>query len=658
MPLEYCLEMKNRFTNAAGGAEKRQGIDQTGATVDGQPTLDGVHELIKKDGTAILFVSGQGKIFKETSGVYTQVKGGLDTSTRLRSVQMGDRLIFYNGVDRNIYTTDGDTFTELLALIEQGATTTGTNPTHLIDTDVSNWVSGTDVAVNDLIYNKTLNAYAIVTEVTASGLNHTNISTSAAGMGVAVSAQGVGHAYQIIDLVEMNIVADPVGSDPDNVATLASGSSSTIVRVSGVDFSETEARMGDWIRNTTKAAVTQITSVSADLNVTAVSGQAVGDSVLFFKSAMPITKAATVHFGRLYMVDERDQRKIRITGANDPQDMTTDAGTLDSATFSFGDLQSKGDTVVAIGSFQRFFIMCGKQNLFAFSGTNPIVSVSGDTSDFVPIGLFPIGTVSPDGLVSLHNDMVFASNDGLQSVAIVNDASNLNRANLSEAIRVTLREELKNASESEIQAIHYPRRSWLLLKVGSLMHCYSYTTFLGDPNKDVFEPGSWSLFDGKFAQQNAYYVRASGDLICAGAGGKVYIFDQGGYDDDGQSISTEYKTAWLSLDEPKRTVRHKMGVYIKPIFDAGAQLTHTILAESGFDAENTDQVIVSTSGGATPLGLATIGEAVIGGSSINNQKYPLRWKGEVVRITFSNDHSEGPDILDRFTLYANVWGRK
>ena len=48
----------------------------------------------------LLFVSGQGVIYKydETAQTYSQVYSGLDASTPLQSVFMGDKLIFFNGV--------------------------------------------------------------------------------------------------------------------------------------------------------------------------------------------------------------------------------------------------------------------------------------------------------------------------------------------------------------------------------------------------------------------------------------------------------------------------------------------------------------------------------------------------------------------------------
>ena len=100
---------------------------------------------------------------------------------------------------------------------------------------------------------------------------------------------------------------------------------------------------------------------------------------------------------------------------------------------------SDGDVIQAMTSFQRFFMIGGKQNVFLFAGTDPIADTTADSKDFDIVGLFPQGTVSPESLVSLGNDAAFVTPDGVQTVAMIDDASTLERANISEALRVTLR---------------------------------------------------------------------------------------------------------------------------------------------------------------------------------------------------------------------------
>jgi hypothetical protein len=649
LPATYAAQILNRFLNARGGYEKRQGMEQLGSRVPFAPLLTGIHELVDKEGNQTLFVSGNGTVYSFDGTSYSAVYSFGSNTARISSLQFDDKLVFYNGVDRNVYTTDGVAFQELIALIEEGLTSSGANATTLTDADITNWVSQTDVAPNDLVYNTTLNAYGLITAVTTAAVTHSTIGSAASGIGTATRNQGANDGYQIIDLVELNIVT--AGATLDNVAVLGAGSSTTVVAVSGVNFASTEIRTGDIIYNTTRNAVTRVTTVSANVNVVSINGQVPGDSITLFKSAMPISTCIHAHYGRAYHIDARDQRKVRISGANDIEDMTTDAGTLDGITFNAGALQPVGEIFLWLTSFQRFLVIGGRRNMFVYQGTTPI----GTDADFAPVGLFPQGLASARGMISIGNDVLFTTNDGVQALSVIDDQSNLTRGNVSEAIRPTLRELIDATPQEQIIATHYPGRSWFLLKVGSVIFNYTYST-AGQNAQGRSLPGGWSQFDGLFAQCQAYFVRQTGELICAGAGGLVYQFDTGVYSDAGQTFGTIYQTGWLSLEDPRRTVRRKQIHYIKPIIEA-ARSVYSVEAEAPFDAETTDTITVSATGASAPIGIGVVGETTIGGSSIQNVKYPIRVRGEVVRMTFTTNDANGPDILSRYTLYYNMLGK-
>ena len=669
LPLAFASRFRNRYINTTGAAEKRPGMSQVGNTIAGAPTITGLHELIEVGGSAKLLASGQGRIYRlDASATWTTIYSSASQGATLNAVQFDEKLIFYNGTDRPFYTTDASAFAELEAIIEQGEATVGTSAEALRDADIANWILNTDVVTNDLVYYPSRRAYGLVTAVVSAEVQHTAVSAAAPGIGVTSSGEATtSDPYRIIDTTELNIFNTLHG--PDNVAVAGSGTSTTEIRVSGVDFSITEIRTGDFISNTTRSAVTRVNSVSANLAVTSIAGQVAGDSLVFLKSAMPIPVAAHVHYGRLYLLDSRDRTKVRISGANDPQDFTTDAGTLSSNTFNYGGLQPQGDTLLAMGSYQQFFVLLGQRYTYMFQGTNPIRSSAAATDfDFSPIGLFPHGGVSDKSVTTVGNDLVFISHDGVMSVTQTQDSSTLNRANLSEPIRNTLREEIGQAASRDLQIVHYPQRSWLLTKVGSNIYCYNYSALNTQqtpayggpaPGEANVAQGSWSLFDGKFAAQSSYFVRHNATLVVGGAGGKIYQFDDGSTD-DGEIITTNFRTGWLTLEETRSSfgsVRKKEGKYIKPILEAGGPMIFAFSCESPYSGDSTDSIDISTSGGATPIGLFVVGANTIGGSPVQNEKYPYRWQGEVVRIEVTTSTAVSPDILSRYTLYAVMRGR-
>ena len=652
-PIEYSLEMLNRYINQAGGAEKRQGLIKFGAALAGSPTVTGLHELVQKDGTEIALATGDnGTVhkFDTATSAWSQVHSVAETSARMLTAQFGDKLIFVNGTSRNFFTEDAETFRELKSITEKGKANSNANANHLDDDDVSDWDAGTDVAINDLVFYTNQSAFAFVTNVTAGGVPHTAVSAAATGFG-AGTEPSTNDPYEVIDMVELNVIGTANVTDPDNVATLAS-SNTTTIQVSGTDWTTTEIRIGDAIRNTTRAAGTFVTSIAASaLTVKAVAGQTTGDTINLFKSAMPISDYVHTHFSRLYHIDSRDKRRIRISGANDPEDMTSDAGTLASISLAFGDQQPQGDTLLALGTYQQFFVALGQHNVLLFQGTTPI----GTGADFVPVATFPQGCVSRFARQTTGNDFVFLSPDGLQASSQINDETTLARDGISFAINKTLREEINVTNPDDMILTHYRRRSWLLLKVGDVIHCYNYQTPLGeDQNRTVFG-GSISDFDGRFAGMKSFLERRNDQLLCGGVGGQIYVFDQNTFDDDGQLYDTDYRTAWLSISEPKKDVRLKSGKYIKPLIETGAAVSYDVSCEADFDAESTDTVTVNVSGLTSVIGVASI-PFVIGGSGVVNRKFPLRWNGERVRIRFQTSDNLGPDIIASYTLYSNLRG--
>lgn len=653
LPVEYAAEMRNCFISQAGGAEERQGLTQLIA-IPGNFTITGLHELVMKNKTTVQFASGGGCIFlyDEALGTSSQVYQFANAAVRIQHVCFSDKIIFYNGSDRNVYTTDGIAFNLLEPLIEIGAATIGTSATALFDTDIGNWVS-TDVAVNDLVFNVTLSAYAIVTQVTSAFVKHTPISTSGTGLGFSFRNQDVTDRYRITDLIELNIIPSIDPNFLDNIGFTGVGTTDSVVKVSGVNFATTDIRVGDIIYNTTRVAATRVLNINvSSLSVTPVSGQVESDSIIFLKSAMPITTKAHVHFGRLYCVDERNRTRINYSGPDDPQDFTHASGTL-----QLSDLQPSGEYINSMTSFQKYFVIGASKNTYFYQGIDP-----SDALTFVPLGIMPQGTISPYALTPIGNEALFASNDGIQSISLIRFATQLGRSPISSQVNTTLRAALKANSIEDIQSVHYPKRSFVLFKVGSEIYVLNYQPNLvvlkKNPNaQETTEEGSWSIFDGKFAQSQCFLVRNDGNLICGQTGGVIAKFEDNTFDDLGEDIHFVYKTGWLTTTDPNINVKQKLGVYIKPLFEVGSNITGTISVEAPFEGTSTDSVEFTAGGAVAPIGLFTIGLNQIGGSGVTNEKLSLIWKGEVFRLTFDKSDKNGPFVLSRYTVYSNEMGR-
>lgn len=710
-PLDFSPEITNRFYNLLGDLEKRPGMTQIGTQLTtalaANPSginLTGVHEYVDTSGHTTLFASGYGNLYRYNTSANTTAsawdliplqydayynntadESNNRSKSTLYSVQMNDKLIFCNGAQRNFYIDnpqadpDGAAISagytkQLYSTITKGTTGSGSTATLLFDSDISNWKTQTNVAVNDLIltYINTYTVGGIVTSVGTSSLDISRIDSSATGLGLAASTFTSGLPYRLIDLVELNIIPtiSPGGTIYDNVAVAGAATNALAISVTSFNFSQTDIKQGDYVYNTTRAAVGVVTTVSSNINVgnienvfVGISGQAAGDSLVFLKDAMPIATYPHVHYGSLYLIDARDQTKIRVSGPNDPEDFTTFSKTLASSTLDYGSNQPKGDILLTMSTFQRYFVVGGQQNLYVVDGTIPIASVTADVIDLQPVGLFPQGVVSHKGFASIGNEMLYLARDGLRSFLAAFSSNNTTTSNKSEQIKSQLIADIETLinTPDALQLIHYPRRNWVIMKIGNNMYNYNYTPIY-QPGTSIYQQANYATITeltGAIANMAAFFVRRNGDLVMGSNDGKVYIFDNGAVTDAGASIHTSYVSPWHTLQEgtTELTLIIKDGRYIKPVFETFGNVEYNISVVGNYDRQATDSVVV-TAQGAVVVGQSQIGNVVIGNTAITNPKAALRWRGEQCQITIETSSQSGGDIINSYSIYGNVFGRR
>lgn len=654
-PITFAENYTNRFRNINGGAERRPGLNRF-SQIAGNPNLTRIHEWVSNLGVDVLMASDDfGSLWTiDTSGSASQVLSG-KASVRMISAQAEDKLMFCNGVDRNFYTNDGGvTFNELKAYITRGVAAGGSNTTTLIDGDISNWIGATLVANNDIVYNVTKNAYGIVSTVASASLTMTAIGTTATGAGNASADQTSGDSYQLIDYVDLNVIPQANGA-LDNVGTAGTGTTTTVIAVSGVNFANTEIRKADIVYNTTRSAIALVGSVSANINLQQpITGQVTGDALAFFKSAMPIASWIHVHYGRVFYLDSRNQKNVVISAPDDPEDLTTYQKTLNSTSFSFGAQQPTGDTLLTLGTFQSYFVAAGQKNLYIYNGNVPIQDTSSTDIDFTPVAVYPDGLSSRFSLTFNGANLLYVSKNGLKAIGIGNISNTTVQNNVSTPIRNDMKSLIEQTSPDDIQAAFYAQRAWVICKIGNSCYILNNNPVYDQSGQLVNAP-AWHLFTGKWAQQNHYFVKRDGTLIGCGANGLVYALDSSASTDDGTTITTNLTTAWLRLEEPQKTVRIKKGAYIQPVFQSG-NVDYSISVVAGFDNFSSDAIMVS-SGSTGQIGSFIIGTSQIGGGAFAQAaKQPLQWRGEQAKFTFQTDTSSDPDIITGFSVYGDIHG--
>lgn len=693
-PLDFSPSVINRFYNLLGDLEKRPGMTQvanqiTTAGGGGGIPLTGIHEYVDASGHSTLFASGFGNLYRynvsaaTTASAWEIVPLQYDTyyntaNTRstatLFSVQMNDKLIFVNGAQRNFYINQPLTgisagyTTQLYSTITKGTTGGGTNATALFDSDVGNWKTETNVAANDFVMTF-INGQlvgGVVTSVGTTSLDITNIGVSGTGIGSAASNFTSGLPYRLVDLVELNIIpqVSPGGTLFDNIAVGGAATNTTTVGVTAFNFANTAIRPGDYIYNTTRAAVGIVTTVSTNISLAnQISAQVPGDSFVFLKDAMPISTYPHVHYGQLYLIDAIDPTKIRVSGPNDPEDFTTDSKTLASSTLDYSSKQPKGDILLTMDTFQSYFVVGGQQQLYVIDGTIPIAETTADVVNLVPVGLFPQGAVSHNSLANIGNEMLYLARDGVRSFQAAYSSQNTITRNKSEQLKSQLINQISGVLEQpdQLQLVHYPRRNWVLIKVGTNMYNYNYTPIY-QPGTSIYQQINYATiteYQGVIANIGAFYVRRNGDLILGSTDGKVYIYDNDTNTDSGSIISTSYTSPWHTLQEGQTelTMMLKDGRYIKPVFETFGEVDYNISVVGNYDMLSTDSVVV-TAAGSVVVGHAQVGSGVIGNTAITNPKIALRWRGEQCQITITTDSESGGDIINSYSIYGNVFGRR
>ena len=662
-PPTHATQMRNRFINPGGGLEKRQAL-VTAATLVSGPNFSWAEEFVRPRGTAQTVLAGGSAIYIIDSSVGTTITTahtGLNASAgNVRMAQSDDDLIIVNGQDRNLFTTDLLKFREMRPIIEsfdsqQTAASTAHDRTEAATSDFANFLTQTNIVINDLIFDAQTSAYALVTKVSSESIEHTALTAGSPGLASGNAAKGTGDFVEFHDLHELNII--PVSSQGggiefDNVALGETGTSAKKIKVSSILWSNTDVRIGDYVSNTTRNQVCRIDGISvSSLDVTKVCAQSSGDALVFLKSAMPIAADVHVHYGRTYYLDARDRRKIRISGPLDPQDLTTNTGTLDSSTFKLGSQQPVGDEMVAMTSFQQYLAIAGRRHILLYQGTDPIADTSAvtDQVDFNPQALFPVGVASPDSLLTIGNDLIWLGKQGMDSAALRGSDTLPTQEHMSEGIRNEIQQAVSGVDDSKIKVFNYPKRQWVICKVSSDIFVFNYSPNLAESFQRAnniasqTRVGSWSRFDGQAAEQNHYLVKSNQKIVAAGNSGQFYDFDVPNTyaDGAGSAYSTTYQTSWLGLDETKGIGRpsrkQKAGIALQPQNDTSAAVTYTISATAPYSGQSNEQITVEMSGDS-------------------DTSIPLRWRGERVRLTFETSGGEGPDILTSYTVVYNKYG--
>mgnify|MGYP001586510540 CR=1 FL=1 len=658
----YSHNLDNLIISGMGVGENRQVINQI--LVSAFPNrVSSIHEHINAIGSSTYYAGANGQLFTITvaSGAISQpvtatAPSGYDAARRIRSVQMGNRMIFYNGTNRPFWTENGTTFEEQRALTGFGSATGITSALSLLDNGIVNWILE-PIAVNDIVYNRTENGFGVITAITTGRVDHTAISSAATGIGIITNISSAGHAYEIIDTVALNVIpADGPLNDNVGLAGVATGAGQ--ITVSGMtNWFATEVRVGDYVRNPTRSAITQVTAIaSATLGVNGITGQVCGDSLLFLKGAMPIPFFSHIFFDRMYSIDARDRSKIRVSTKDDPSDYTTAGGTLESMTIAAGNMAADAERFLQITSFRDNIVFGGEKNIIMFTGGDPIADVSGAAIDFKISTIIPSGIVSQDSMTPVGNVLLFVSRDGVQAAGY-QITQQIAVSNITEQLAATTQADLNQAltvSAGRVRLVNYPRRQLAILKARTTANrVLNYTIqsqYRGKATEASYIMGgraTWTTFTGQMAGTDAEMVDSQGRFLVAYQSASVDFI--GEFDAIRQTSAATPDRALnnMTWGVPEISLSDESGKGFSPYVHHGKFIqlhcetmsgnNPTVTIEVENELASSASVADSVSFTVGPTGteennLETIMKIATVIPPNSGRKFPLRWRGSEVEF--------------------------
>ena len=663
---DYAHNLENFVIGTEGHGESRPVINQV--LVSAFPDrVTSIHEHINAQGSSTYFAGAAGKLYTVTiaSGSisvpvtatsFGSATPGYDTARRIRSTQMGDRMVLYNGTNRAVWTEDGRVFEQQRALSGIGSATSNTSATSLRDSDITSWLLE-PVAVGDIVFNRTENGYGLITAIVTGRLTHTNISSAATGIGTITNISSAGHSYEIIDTVALNVIPSD-GPLSDNVGLAGATTGAGQVTVSGMtNWFNTEIRVGDFVRNTTREAITQVTAIaSATLGVNGITSQVCGDSLVFYKDAFPIPHYAHTFFDRLYTIDSRQRGKIRVSTKGDPSDMTVAGGTLDAFTIAVGSFASEPENFEQIASFHDNIVFGGEKNILMFVGGDPVADVSGALVDFTLKSIIPKGIVSQDSLAPIGNVLLFSTREGVQAVAF-GAFNQTETQNISGPLTLTTQADVAQAldvSAGRVRLIDYPQRQLAILKAGvssNLVLNYQpqtqYRARTTEAGYLLRGRATWTEFSGQFAGTDAEFVDTNGRFLVGFVSGGVNYIGQFDAVRLTTTATPDRANNILEWSIPLRNFLSETGKFYQPNHIHGKYVALHAETVSGTNPTVTIEVENDLASAATPAGSVaiTLGPTGTESNTINailrdsmitppesGRKYPLRWRGTEARF--------------------------
>lgn len=357
----------------------------------------------------------------------------------------------------------------------------------------------------------------------------------------------------------------------------------------------------------------------------------------------------TAAYGRLWVVGT-DKQTIQYSGLLDETKWSTSG----AGSFSMQNIWTHGtDIVMAIQAFNGSLIVFGKRHIVVL-GSDTVSALGIDATTLKVVDVIPgVGTISRFSIKPVgETDLIFASSEGVQSLARLIIQKSLPVSNLSKYVRDELLTHLAAENPDNLRSTYNALLGQYILSLPAVSTAWVFDQrrrWTDDEGDEVSVTTRWNI------APTALTTRLDNVTLASIGSGKVHQYS--GNSDDGASFRFIYRSPWLDLGEEvanRIKILKRLGAILVVSRNIGVVFKWAVDFKDETNALVVD--VEGTSGNLAEWGVAEfgIGEYGGGGSILRVLKIPARnATGQYYRLGLEADVT-GELSLQQAELFAKI----
>jgi len=292
------------------------------------------------------------------------------------------------------------------------------------------------------------------------------------------------------------------------------------------------------------------------------------------------------------------------------------------------------DEIQALAVHNNYLYIFGKRQILIYSGANDTQNLTlADT-------LGGVGCYARDSVVVTGNDILFASDSGIRSIARTIQEKSAPMSDISASVRDDIVTEIIAETPADIKAVYSDKEAFYLISLPTrgLVYCFDMRTSLQNGARRV------TTWDGLVP--TAFKYTRSKDLLM---GKRSYVALYAGHLDNNQTYLMKYYTNYFDFGSPTALkILKKVGVTI-----IGGQ-GYAVILKFGFDysdiLNSRNFNLANASIAEYNIAEYNIGE--YGGSAFDNKIINVGGSGKVLQLGFETTVNDKAISIQKLDVYV------